>query len=147
MENGKWKMENGKKGKHYLLYFINFVLTSLFFLSFFLFYIIMSAKILPSDVPSDVPRNHRNQTFKNMKKTASNFLNKLTRPKTSNKIYIGDDIPISDNTLGIEDIDINLGVEDKKTGGKRRRTRQLRQKSRKNKRRTRRTRRNRRNRR
>ena len=103
----------------------------------------MSATILPSDVK---PIKHRNRTFKNMKETASNFLNKLTRPKTS-KIYIGDDIPNSDNTLGIEDIDINLGVEDKKTGGKRRRTRQLRQKSRKNKRRTRRTRRNRRNRR
>ena len=49
----------------------------------------MSATILPSDVQ---PRNHRNQTFRNMKKKASNFLNKLTRPKTSNKIYIGDDI-------------------------------------------------------
>jgi hypothetical protein len=99
----------------------------------------MSATILPSDVPL---RNHRNKTFKNMKEKASDFLKKLTGPKTS-KIYIGDDIPVSDNTLGIEDIDINL-ADDKKTGGKRRRTRQ---KSSKNKRRTRRNRRTRRTRR
>jgi hypothetical protein len=94
----------------------------------------MSATISPSNVRHE---SHRSKTFKKMKENASKFFNKISRPKKS-KIYIGEDIP--DETIEVEDI--NLDIETKKSGGKRRRTGRLRQKltkkTKKNKRRTRR---------
>jgi len=83
----------------------------------------MSAKILPSSVRH---KSHRSKTLKKMKESASNFFNKISKPNQS-KIYIGEDIPRE--TLGIQDINLDIEIRNpEKAGGKRRRIRQLKQK-------------------
>ena len=88
----------------------------------------MSASISPSNVQH---KSHRSKTFKKMKESASNFFKKISRPKSSKIYIVGEDIP--DETLGIEDINLNIETrKPEKAGGKRRRTRKLAKKIRRN---------------